>query len=226
MLDARLRRVAELVRPGSRLADIGTDHAFLPVWLVRAGVCPRAIAADLREGPAAAARRTIREAGLEDRIEVRIGDGLAPVRPEEADDIVLAGMGGETIAAILAACPWAKNARYHWVMQPMTRPEALRRYLLGEGFSLLNERIAQDGERRYLVMEAAFTGEAAAVSSEAAYYIGALEPEEGAAHLRVQSDHLRRRAAGLRRQGDRDGALLLENTADEIDRYIREGDAG
>ena len=134
-LDQRLSAVAALVRLGSRLADIGTDHAYLPVWLVQNGVCPAAIAADLRPGPLEAARRHVAAAGLEDRISLRLGDGLAPVFPGEADDIVIAGMGGETIAAILAAADWLADARLRLVLQPMSRAEETRRWLLKNGFS-------------------------------------------------------------------------------------------
>lgn len=152
MLDKRLRCVAGLVRPGSVLADIGTDHAHLPVWLVKEGVCPRAVAADIRIGPAAAARRSVEAAGLEERIDVRVGDGLAPLCPGEADDIVIAGMGGETIASILEAAPWTKDGRYRLILQPMTRHECLRRFLLTGGFDILSEQIVQEGRRRYLVL--------------------------------------------------------------------------
>lgn len=103
---------------GSVLADIGTDHAHLPVYLVERGVCPRAIASDLRPGPAEAARKSIRAAGLTDMVEVRIGDGLTPVAAGEVDDIAVAGMGGETIAGILEACPWIRDPRYRLVLRP------------------------------------------------------------------------------------------------------------
>lgn len=118
MLDIRLQKVAALVRPGSRLADIGTDHAYLPTALVQRGVCPTAIASDVRPGPVQAARRTVEAAGLNDKIDVRLGDGLEPIRPDEAEDIVIAGMGGETIAAILAAAPWVKDGRYRLICSP------------------------------------------------------------------------------------------------------------
>ena len=113
MLDPRLLCVAKHIRRGSVLADIGTDHARLPVYLVEQGICPRAIASDLRRGPAEAARKTIRAAGLSETIEVRLGDGLTTVAAGEAGDIAIAGMGGETIAAILDACPWLQDPRYH-----------------------------------------------------------------------------------------------------------------
>ena len=129
-LTPRLRLLADWVPPGARLADVGTDHAYLPVWLVQNGVCPAAIAADLRPGPLEAARRHVAAAGLEDRISLRLGDGLAPVFPGEADDIVIAGMGGETIAAILSAADWLADARLRLVLQPMSRAEETRRGLL------------------------------------------------------------------------------------------------
>ena len=128
-LDARLSAVAALVREGRRVADIGTDHALLPVWLVRTGRCPAAVASDIRQGPAAAARRQVEKAALSDRISVRVGDGLAPLAPGEAEDIVIAGMGGETVAEILAAAPWVRNKAYHLVLQPMSKPEKLRQFL-------------------------------------------------------------------------------------------------
>lgn len=157
-LTARLRAVAEMVRPGSRVADIGTDHALLPVWLLQSGRCPAAVASDIGEGPASSARHTVETAGLTARIAVRVGDGLAPVSPDEAEDIVIAGMGGETIAAILEAAPWVRDARYHLVLQPMSKPERLRRFLFENGFAITHEDVIAEGERLYDVMSVTFTG--------------------------------------------------------------------
>ena len=83
MLDDRLLCAASLVRPGSRVADIGTDHAYLPLYLVEQGLCPSAIASDVRPGPADSARRHVSEAGLSDRIAVRLGDGLVGIAPDD-----------------------------------------------------------------------------------------------------------------------------------------------
>ncbi|MBO5797412.1 MAG: SAM-dependent methyltransferase, partial [Clostridia bacterium] len=158
-LTPRLAAVAALVRPGSRLADIGTDHAYLPVWLVAQGICPFAIASDIGEGPANSARRTISEAELSHLIPVRVGDGLASIQPGEVEDIAIAGMGGETIAAILEAAPWVASERYHLVLQPMSKPERLRRFLLERGFGIEKETVLAEGERLYCVMSVTFTGE-------------------------------------------------------------------
>ena len=152
MLDKRLRCVAGLVRPGSVLADIGTDHAHLPVWLVKEGVCPRAVAADIRIGPAAAARRSVEAAGLEERIDVRVGDGLAPLCPGEADDIVIAGMGGETIAEILAAAPWTRERDVPLVLQPMSSMDDLRLWLERHGYAIVKEDLAREGDVLYTAL--------------------------------------------------------------------------
>lgn len=158
-LSVRLAAVAARVRQGARVADIGTDHALLPVWLLQSGKCPSAVASDIGEGPAAAARRTVTGAGLESVITVRVGDGLAPVLPDEVDDIVIAGMGGETIAEILSAAPWVAHERYRLVLQPMSKPERLRLFLAENGFSPQEESIVAEGERLYTVMTVVFTGE-------------------------------------------------------------------
>lgn len=213
MLSKCLRCAASMVRPGSRIADIGTDHAYLPLHLVGAGICPAAIASDIRPGPAATARQHVAAAGLEGRITVRLGDGLSCVRPDEADDIVIAGMGGETIASILEGAPWVKDARYHLILQPMTRPEKLREYLLTGGFALCGERVVVDGAHLYTVMAAAYTG-AEPVYDEAAWYRGALG-EAGRPFLDKEIGRLREQEQGCRLEG-------RETDADRLRRVIRE----
>lgn len=197
MLDMRLQKVAALVRQGSRLADVGTDHAYLPTALVRQGVCPRAIASDVRTGPVQAARRTVEAAGLEQAIDVRLGDGLEPVRPDEVDDIVIAGMGGETIAAILAAAPWVMDSRYRLILQPMTRGEELRRYLFGAGFAILEEQVAEDSRHVYAILSVQYTGRAFQ-PEEALCFVGRMPPREGETYLRKAEERLFKQIEGLR----------------------------
>lgn len=227
MLDKRLRCVADMVRPGSRLADIGTDHAYLPTELVSSGRCPHAIACDIRPGPADAAQRTVREAGLTERIEVRLGNGLAPLHWAEADDIVIAGMGGETIAAILRDgvprwLPEGREAlkRMSFLLQPMSRPEELRRMLLISGFSLFEEKTVEQGGHLYTIMRAGYT-EAPPCTDEASYYIGALPPKDGAAFLQKQRMRLARRADGLRLiGGSHEEWQQINGILRAIDRYL------
>lgn len=212
MLDARLQAVAAQIRHGSRMADIGTDHAYLPVHLVSAGICPSAIASDLREGPLAAAARTVSAAGLSDRIDLRLADGLAAIAPDEAEDVAIAGMGGETIVAILQAAASWRTPHHRFVLQPMTRAEDLRAWLLHHGFAIEQERLVIDGRHLYPVMTAAYTA-APPPTDDLAVYAGFFSREEGAPYRQMMAAHLCRRAEGLRRAGDTAAADALQQTA-------------
>ena len=184
MLDFRLRLAADFVRDGSRVADIGTDHAHLPVTLVREGRCPSAIASDIRRGPAENARRNVEEAGLGDVIAVRLGDGLNTVDAAEVDDIVIAGMGGETIAAILEAAPWVRDAHYRLILQPMTRAERLRAYLFAEGFAIDEERVTCVGGHWYTVLCVRYDG-AVTKADAALCFVGRIPLPQGDGYLQT-----------------------------------------
>ena len=152
-LTPRLRLLADWVPPGARLADVGTDHAYLPVWLRLHGRVVSAIACDLRKGPLDRARETGRTYGAGD-IDYRLGNGLEVVSPEEADAIVIAGMGGENIAAILAGAPWTAVGAHTLLLQPQSRAEALRAFLADNGYAILREALVEDRGTIYPVMEA------------------------------------------------------------------------
>lgn len=152
-LTPRLRLLADWVPPGARLADVGTDHGYLPVWLRLHGRVVSAIACDLREGPLARARETGRTYGA-DGLDYRLGNGLEVVSPEEADTVVIAGMGGENIAAILARAPWTAGGRHRLLLQPQTRAEVLRAFLAENGYAIRREALVKDRGTIYPVMEA------------------------------------------------------------------------
>ncbi len=213
-LDKRLSAVAALVRPGSRLADIGTDHAYLPVHLVQAGVCPTAIASDIGAGPLEAARHTVTENELTSKIALRLGNGLATVSADEVEDIAIAGMGGETIAAILEAAPWVKDARLRLILQPMTRAEDLRRWLLQNGFSVLEEHLIIDGRHLYPVLAAEYTG--VTCEDDLLIYGGFFTPEEGRPYRRMMAEHLERKAIGLAHGGDTATAQTLDQLSEQL----------
>ena len=151
-LSPRLQLLADWVPQGARLADVGTDHAYLPVWLTLHGRVTSAIASDLRKGPLERARETGWTYGAEG-IDYRLGDGLAFIRPEEADTIVIAGMGGENIASILAAAPWTADGRHTLLLQPQTHAEDLRRFLMDHGYAIRREALVRDRGTLYPVME-------------------------------------------------------------------------
>ena len=219
ILDKRLQAVASMVRHGSRLADIGTDHAYLPTALVMQGVCPSAIASDVRQGPLESAKHTVETYQLEHLISLRLGNGLETIKPHEADDIVIAGMGGETIAAILEAAPWVRSAAYRLVLQPMTRAEDLHVYLWNSGFAIEQEKTLHDGNHDYMIMTACFTGEKREFSV-AQTYIGALHPRRDATYLQHVVNRLRRQAEGIRSSGDVGQADYWQAVAEKIQAYI------
>lgn len=148
-LSPRLAMVGELVPRGARLADVGTDHAYLPAALILSGKIPGAIAADLRQGPLARARQTVQSCGLTGRIAFRLCDGLGGIRPEEVDAVAIAGMGGETIASILSAAPWTRTGDVPLVLQPMSSMEDLRLWLGAHGYRIQREELAREGRSMY-----------------------------------------------------------------------------
>ncbi|MBQ5755000.1 MAG: SAM-dependent methyltransferase [Oscillospiraceae bacterium] len=157
-LDARLRAAAQLVRRGHRAADIGCDHGKLSAALVCSGRCPFVVAADLRPGPLSVARANMEAAGCAGKVDLRLGNGLEVVRPGEAEDIIIAGMGAETICEILEAAPWVKDPAVRLILVPATKHSILRRWLCRQGFELKEEKLARVGSRWYAVMAAEYTG--------------------------------------------------------------------
>src|SRR5665647_455235 len=132
-LAKRLAAAAKYVTAGSVAVDIGTDHAYLPIFLVETGVCQRVIATELRPGPFHSALQKVTEHKLEHRIDLRLGDGLNVIDPGEADVLVLAGMGGNTIREILAESPGITNKVRKLILQPMADHGDLRAWLVGNG---------------------------------------------------------------------------------------------
>lgn len=149
-LTPRLQGIADQVPYGAEFADIGTDHAYLPVWLLLNGRIRTAIAADLREGPLARARETAAQCSVSDRISFRLCDGLSAVSECETDTIAIAGMGGETIAAILEAAPWTRRGKT-LLLQPMTSFPDLRLWLQHNGYLIESEQVAREGNRLYSI---------------------------------------------------------------------------
>lgn len=150
-LTPRLACIARQVPAGCRFVDVGTDHAYLPVSLLLDGVLERAIAADLRSGPLERARQTALQYGVQDRISFRLCDGLSGVSTEEADVIAIAGMGGDTIAAILAEAPWTRQPGKLLLLQPMTATFSLRSWLWNHAYQIEREVIAREGKRLYSI---------------------------------------------------------------------------
>lgn len=151
-LDNRLMAIADLVQKDKILADIGTDHAYLPVYLVEKGIIKKAIAADLRVGPLDNARDAVVSYGYESQIELRLSDGLDNFKENEVEEIAVAGMGGLLISEFINRTEWLKNENIHLILQPMTHVEELRKTLFDNGFVIDKEVVAKDGDKLYIIL--------------------------------------------------------------------------
>ncbi len=184
VLGERLKTIETLIPKGVRVADIGTDHGHLPISLIKKGKCERVIACDIREKPLDNARKNIEKTGTVG-IELRLGDGLSPVKPCEVDCIVIAGMGGEVISGILEAADWVKAPEYTLLLQPMTSADALRRWLSQNLFMIVSETAVEENGKLYSIIKAVFSGKAQP-QSEAFYRIGRLDPADSVARLYIE----------------------------------------
>ncbi|ANF97722.1 tRNA (adenine(22)-N(1))-methyltransferase [Paenibacillus bovis] len=153
-LSTRLTRIAEQIPAGSRLADIGSDHALLPVFAVRQGRVTQAVAGEVNQGPLDAAQRQVNEAGLSQVIEPRLGNGLAVLHPGEVDVITIAGMGGALIVTILSEGLDKLEGVSRLILQPNVGEEFVRRWLLEHGWFLSSEQILEEDGRTYEILTA------------------------------------------------------------------------
>ena len=150
-LSPRLAAVADLVPKGAVLADIGTDHAYLPVHLLLEGRIFHTIAADIRPGPLDHARRTAAEYRVTECVDFRLCDGLSAIAPGDCDTVTIAGMGGETIAHILSQALWTRDG-VRLVLQPQSTQNVLREFLVQSGYRIVCECVVREGERWYPIL--------------------------------------------------------------------------
>lgn len=151
-LSLRMQTVADMVQPGGRVCDIGCDHAFVSIYLVANGIADHVIASDVRMGPCTIARENIARWGMDDRIDLRLGDGLDTVKPGETDSIIIAGMGGILITDILSAGKTVVDTAKQLVLQPQSELEHVRRYIHEQGWFITDEKMLVDAGKYYVVM--------------------------------------------------------------------------
>lgn len=163
-LSKRLSTAASYVRSGAFVADIGTDHAYLPIYLVSNGIASQALASDINEGPILKARENILRYNLADKIYTEIANGLDKIEKYNPTDIVICGMGGELIAKILDSSSYIKNKNIRLILQPMTSIFELREYL-SNGFSTIAENIVREDNKLYQVMCVEYDGKKHCYSS-------------------------------------------------------------
>ena len=151
-LSTRLQACCGFIKPGDRVADIGCDHGYLSIYLLKNGIASSAYACDVAEGPLQSARRNAVKFGVSEKISFHLSDGVKNV-PRDFDALVCAGMGGDTMVSILEAAPWLKDSRYRLVLQCQSKRELLRQYLSDNGWHIAEESVLRDGRFLYTVMD-------------------------------------------------------------------------
>ena len=209
-LSPRLRAAASLVRGGGIVADIGTDHGYLPVTLVQEGRVTGAIASDLRPGPLENARAAVNACGLADKVELRLSDGLAAYRKGDADEYVFAGMGGTLIARLVTESILTRDPSLHFVFQPQSRAEELREALYRNGFVIGRELAVREGNRYYVAFDAVWTGQNVPFTAVDCYLGKLPRTPEARAFATRQYDRLKKKydAAPAGEEKDRLGSVL------------------
>ncbi len=217
-LDLRLQAVADFVPQKAKLADIGTDHASLPVYLVQKGTVPFAIAADVNKGPLEHAAKAVEEAGLKTQITLRLSNGLDEIKETEADCIVMAGMGGILISQLIEKAPWLKQRGKTLILQPMTDAPLLREFLAKEGYEILAEKGVVHKTHAYTVMKVIYRG-TSFVPQPIDQYVGKLinnlgEGERG--FLKKEANSLQKQIAGLTMMGQTQEVPKLEEVLKQL----------
>jgi tRNA (adenine22-N1)-methyltransferase len=157
-LKGRLKLIAEKVPKCNVVSDIGTDHAYIPIYLVSKGICRCAIASDIKPGPVNAAKKNIEMAGLNEKIKTRMGPGISTIEKDEADVFILAGMGGILIKEILEESLEVSKTANLIILQAMNALDILRKWLNENGFAIMDEELVKEGEKIYVVMSIKWTG--------------------------------------------------------------------
>lgn len=212
-LDNRLMMCADFVRKNAKVADIGTDHAYLPLWLCLNGKCPCAIAADINPEPLGRGIEAIKASNAENLVSARLSNGLENIQSDEADDIVIAGMGGELIAKIIDDCDFSRDSSKHFILQPMTKSEVLIKYLCDNGFEILRQDCCVAAGKCYTVILASYTGQKIEYD-EIFCYLGRLDPKNNSTHRLFAENHIFRLTK--QSKGDVRFAVLAEKIRERI----------
>jgi tRNA (adenine22-N1)-methyltransferase len=153
----RLKCIAAMVDTCDKAIDVGTDHGYIPIHLIKSGVCKEVIASDINKGPVEKARKNVAIEGLKDKISCRLGGGLTALKPGEVDCAIIAGMGGNLIRDIIEESMEVFKELSFAVLQPVQNPEILRKYLYESGYSIIDEEICEDEEKFYEIIKVAYS---------------------------------------------------------------------
>ena len=219
----RLETCASFVRRGTVAADIGTDHAYLPIWLIQNGICPKVYASDINDEPIRSAKRNIECLELCDKIITFTGDGLQKIPQSDLGDIIIAGMGGDNIVSIINKADWLRNRKYRLIMQPMSHTERLREYLYSHGYQIIAEKAICESGRLYTIICAEYSDEKIQFT-DFDIFAGKLDSNDpcAAALLKKQAGIIRSMAEGAAAKGNAQDAARYSSLAEKIIRYAEE----
>lgn len=222
-LSPRLACLAAQIPRGARLADVGTDHGKLPIALMQQGFLASAIGSDIRSGPLSHAEKNALGQGAE--ISLRLAAGLDAVQAEECDTVSIAGMGGQTIADILAAAPWTGEGKHLLLLQPMTMIPALRQWLWAHGYRIERETLCREEQRLYLVLAVRGGGELQEVPQHNCFFSPALLAASGAReYIQLLLRRECRALSGMEKSSMADPKRLAEQrqTVSSLERALEE----
>ncbi len=225
-LSKRLSLVATLIKEDKIVADIGTDHANLPIFLMNQNKCKKVYAADINKGPLESAKKNINSANLAEKIEVFLSDGLKKV-PLDAQEIVIAGMGGRLISEIIEAAPFTKSENVGLILQPMSDSVTLRKYLYENGYEIVKEFAFEDAGHLYSVLRAEYNGKCIS-PTEVMCRVGKLLENFGEferAYIEREIGKCEKKIEGLKKSGketdETEKEILIKN---ELEKILRSRD--
>ena len=220
-IDKRLKVCAEMVKGDGIVCDIGTDHAYLPVYLIENKICKKAIAADVNDGPLNAARQTVEKSNTEESISIIKSDGLKNIELIGVSDIIIAGLGGETIADIISDTR-CQRKDINFILQPMSKAGALRKELYKKGFEIVSEKAVSEDRYIYTVINAVYTGVSIELS-RTAEVIGKVDPqsEDGRKYCADQYNKMMNIAVGLSKAGKSDDSSRYKKIADRLELILK-----
>ncbi len=217
-LSARLECVLSFVRKGSKIYDIGSDHGYLPIALLSRGICARAVVTDINKGPYQRTVRAMEYSNLIRYVNFYLANGLIglPFDKDVLSDVAICGMGGELISTILNDRPDVRELDLNYILQPMTKPEALRRYLWENGYEIRAEKAVCEEDKSYVVINAVYTG-VKTEFTEAELYLG----KRDAVEISRDADVLYGRLIATFEK-KRDAFIRAELPVDFLDKIIDE----